>query len=205
MSPGRLLRGIDVSNYQPPDLAGLIRQYQAEHVVVRLSTESRQHRGIATAQLCSALDRGCTVSGYVWCYWDADPRQHVADALDVLTEAGLGPREVGVIWLDVEDTESLPLARCSVDEWLREAVATVEAAGYRPGIYTGQWFWQTRVRGDFSWLPLWAAQYDGIPTLESVTLFGGWNQEMLWGKQYSADEIDLDVFSELVIPCGGGL
>ena len=204
MSSGRLLRGIDVSNYQPPDLAGLIRQYHAEHVVVRLSTESQRHREIAWAQLLSALGNGCSVSGYVWCYWDLDPRQHVQDALGVLSEAGLGPNEVRMVWLDVEDTESLALSRCSVDEWLRQAVSVVEAAGYRVGIYTGQWFWQPRVRGDFSRLPLWAAQYDGIPTLESVRLFGGWTREMVWGKQYSGDEIDLDVFSELVIQ-GGGL
>ena len=195
----RLLRGIDVSNYQPPDLAGLIKQYQAEHVVVRLSTESQRHREVAWAQLRSALDRGCSVSGYVWCYWDLEPRGHVTDALAVLSEAGLGTSEVRMVWLDVEDTETLVLARCSVEEWLREAVSVLEAAGFMPGIYTAQWFWQTRVRGDFSRLPLWAAQYDGQPTLDSVRLFGGWTREMVWGKQYGADEIDLDVFSDAIL------
>ena len=204
MPPGGLIRGIDVSNYQPPDLAGLIQRYQAEHVVVRLSTESDRHREVARAQSRSALGNGCTVSGYVWCYWDLEPRGHVADALEVLREAGLGPGDLEMVWLDVEDLQSLPLARCSVEEWLQEAVSVIEAAGYKAGIYTGQWFWQPRVRGSFAHLPLWAAQYDGQPTLDSVRLFGGWTIEMVWGKQYSEDEIDLNVFSELVAR-GGGL
>ena len=199
------MRGIDVSNYQPADLAGVIRQYEAEHVVVRLSTESQRHRDIARAQLHSALGNGCTVSGYVWCYWDLEPRGHVADALEVLSEAGLGPRQVRMVWLDVEDTESLTLARYSIGEWLREAVRTVQESGYVAGIYTARWFWRQHARDvDCHHLPLWAAQYDGVPTLDSVQLFGGWDRQMVWGKQYSADEIDLDVFSELVIQ-GGGL
>lgn len=202
MTAGRLIRGIDVSNYQPTDLTALIRRYQAEHVVVRLSTESQRHREIARAQLRSAIANGCSVSGYVWCHWDADPRQHVRDALSVLRDAGLGSADVGVVWLDVEDTESLAQARCSLEEWLQEAVCAVQEAGYIAGVYTACWFWP-KVRGDFSHLPLWAAQYDGIPTLESVVLFGGWSREMVWGKQYQGEGIDLDVFSELVR--GGGL
>ena len=197
------MRGIDVSNYQPADLAGLIREYGVEHVVVRLSTESSWHREVAWAQLRSAIDNGCTVSGYIWCYWDVEPRQHVRDALDVIREAGLGPNDVRMVWLDVEDTNAL--YRTSLQYWLDEAVRAVEEAGYRAGIYTAAWFWDHYAGNvDFSRLPLWAAQYDGQPTLDSVRLFGGWTIEMVWGKQYSADEIDLNVFSELVAR-GGGL
>jgi len=51
-------------------------------------------------------------------------------------------------------------------------------------------------------LPLWAAQWDGIPTLESVHLFGGWTKA--FAKQYGqstggcahAKAFDLNVLTE---------
>jgi len=196
----RLVRGIDVSNYQPADLTELIHRYQAEHIVVRLSTESQRHREIAITQLHSAVANGCTVSGYIWCYWDLDAAAHISAALDVADEAGV---PLVMVWLDAEDTESANHQR--IVTWLHEATVLVEQRGQRCGIYTARWFWDSYVRSEeFAHLPLWAAQYDNEPTLESVQLFGGWSREMLRGKQYSADEIDLNVFSELVAR-GGGL
>jgi len=52
-------------------------------------------------------------------------------------------------------------------------------------------------------LPLWAAQWDGVPTLGSVTAFmGGWTK--VFAKQYGASSrgcapagaFDLNVFTE---------
>ncbi len=188
------MRGIDVSNYQPADLTELIARYQAEHVAVRLSTESDKHREIAIAQLRSVAANGCTVSGYIWCYWNQKPWSHIADALSIIQEA---QAPVQMIWLDVEDEAGAE--RGLIRDWLNAALDEVAKRGYSAGIYTGQWFWAVYGAGDsYSHVPLWTAQYDGVPDLDSVKLFGGWARELVWGKQYGADEIDLDVF--LVVP-----
>ncbi len=154
-------------------------------------------------QLHTAIAAGCTVSGYIWCYWDLAPIAHVRDALKVLEMAKLTPADVGMIWLDVEDTRTWPRRWLSGSQWLRDAIWAVKSAGYRPGIYTGKWFWDGYMKANFSEYPLWAAQYDGIPDLESVILFGGWTRERLWGKQYSSEGVDQNVFRPEVLPGGG--
>jgi hypothetical protein len=64
------------------------------------------------------------------------------------------------------------------------------ALGVQPGIYTGAWCW-TEGWEAFALLPLWAAQYDGIPDVDVFTPFGGWQTCAV--KQYSADGIDLNI------------
>ncbi len=192
------MRGIDVSNYQPADLTELIRVNKAEHVVVRLSTESQDHFDIAVAQLKSAKANGCSLSGYIWCYWDMSPEWLIASALDVLGAAGLGPPDVGTIWLDVEERGPATGSIALIWPWLNAAIKAVQDDGYRVGIYTGKWFWDAFMPGVavYGLLPLWVADYNNKPDLD-VALFGGWQR--CAGHQYSADGIDLDVFDESVV------
>lgn len=166
-------------------------RYQPRHVVVRLSTETTRHREIAVKQLRSAVANGCTTSGYIWCYFDEDPVRVVRESLHVVTAAAV---PISMVWLDVEDELSVANASMSVETWLWSALRALWPR--RVGIYTARWFWERHVREPFNFVPLWAAQYDHQPTLESVELFGGWPRELVWGHQYSADEIDLNVFDQ---------
>jgi GH25 family lysozyme M1 (1,4-beta-N-acetylmuramidase) len=156
---------------------------------VRLSTEGDEKRAIAEKQVDSALANVCTVSGYIWCYWDLIPESHIADALSVLN--GRKPK---MIWLDVEDPPS-----GNVVDWLRRAIKAVQSACYQAGIYTGPWWWNAHLPNitEFAHLPLWVADYNGKASLGDVELFGGWTKAA--GHQYAGHTIDLDVFDSGVI------
>lgn len=182
---------IDVSNYQGFNITDLILEHKPAHIVVRLSTESDQHREIARQQLSTARLMGCTVAGYIWAYWDLDAALHVADALSVAGDAPLTH-----VWLDCEDEADA--AKFTTIPWIRQAVAEIEGRGLRAGIYTGRYFWRDRV-GDateFNTLPLWLASYDGRPQLASNLLpFGGWTR--VAGHQWSGDP-DRSVFDPAI-------
>lgn len=187
---------IDVSNYQPADLGPLIAQHKPQHVVVRLSTESQHHVDIARQQLATALQAGCSVSGYVWAYFDLPPVEHTAHALSVADGFPLA-----LVWFDCED--DCPPGQ--LENWLSQAVDLTEQRGHRAGVYTSKGWWQGH--GDsqgFTRLPLWAAQPDGIASLDIVGLFGGWTAAA--GKQWSTTggTLDRDVFDSAVLtpdPC----
>lgn len=183
-----LVYAIDVSNWQGADIAPLIAQHEPQHVVVRLSTESQRHIDLARQQLATALQAGCTVSGYVWAYWHLSPTEHTEMALSVAHGFPLA-----MVWFDCEDD---PGGR--LDDWLSQAVDLAERRGHRCGVYARKSWWLAN--GDsrgFTRLPLWVAQYDGIPELDIVGLFGGWQRAA--GKQWSDSPIDRDVFDPAVL------
>lgn len=193
--------GIDVSSHQSRDLRTLIGTHRPAHVVVKLylpeESISQDH---SRAQIASALAAGCTVGGYVWCYRDENPRKTVRDAIGLARSAGA---ELPVLWLDCETYKVNGEIRDPGPDaaWLREAVAESRALGIRPGIYTGGWWWREFMDNsrEFAELPLWAAEYDGNPDVDDVTMFGGWTRAS--GKQYaerlpSGDGLDQNVFRD---------
>lgn len=185
--------GLDVSNWSG-DITQLLQTWHPFHVVVRLSTESQQHRDIARQQFEAALWDGATVSGYVWCDWSVSPEERTADALSVATGFPLT-----MVWFDAE--EGNPGGQ--VDDWLSRAVNLAERRGNRAGVYCNAGWW--RAQGDsqgFARLPLWLASWDNQPTLAGLDLPGGWTAAA--GHQYQGDP-DLSVFDEgvatLADPC----
>lgn len=193
--PG-LVRAIDVSSAQPQDLAGIIAAYKPAHVIVKLYLPWENiPQSYSRAQIASARAAGCSVGGYVWCYRSADPAQTVNAALDLAGSVGMG---LDVLWLDCETYEE---GGRVIDDgpdanWLEGAFAACRARGIQPGVYSGAW-WLPGYLGDLSVLagiPLWLAEYNGIADLDSVDLMRPLQREQLYGHQYAADGIDLDVF-----------
>lgn len=189
------VQAVDVSNFQP-DIRPWLEQWTAwgiEHVVVRLSTESLSHQQIAIDQLEVAHAVGLSCSGYIWCYFGMDPGACVAEALGLARGSGV---PLSFIWLDAED-EPGPVDPVA---WLRGAADEVRRKGYRVGIYSAAWWWSSRAGGSDGCadLPLWCAQYDNDPRLESVGLFGSWPRELVAGKQWTSDPIDRDTFARWV-------
>ena len=99
------------------------------------------------------------------------------------------------LWLDIEPPA--PSSPChgwdfSKDENLalaKEFVSAVKATGLKWGVYANgnQWtaMFPSRDSDVASDLPLWAVQFDGVPTIGSVdTFMGGWTTA--FAKQYGS-------------------
>lgn len=180
----------------------MIQKYQVSHVIVRMFTSDElPSKDISRAQVQSARDNGCTVGAYVWAYKSCDPRKTIREAVELAQECGV---DLKVLWIDCETyTEKDPKTGKYVVRdpgpdgvWLRAAVDECYTLGIQPGIYTGSWWWVGYMGNttEFWELPLWVgAQYDGVETLESVILFGGWEKATI--KQYLGDP-DLNVLQE---------
>jgi GH25 family lysozyme M1 (1,4-beta-N-acetylmuramidase) len=191
------VQAVDISNYQNDmdALMAMLVDWQIEHVVVRLSTESAYNRQIAIDQLRILYHAGFSVSGYIWCYFWAGPRLHTQDALNAADRAGV---PLSMVWFDCEDDDGADPV--TVPTWLNSAVQAVQASGRRAGIYTGRYWWRTKAGDteDLSNLPLWLASYDANPSLQSPLMpFAGWTE--LAGKQYWDKPLDRDVFSSSVV------
>jgi hypothetical protein len=170
----------------------LIAKYQPDHVVVKLyQTIESIPQNYSRDQIASAQAAGCTVAGYVWLYADSDPRAQIRDVVALAKSCGL----TGVLWIDVEPyiDHTIP----TVDQ-VSEALDECRVLGVKAGIYSGEWVFEQCFPGITSLaqvgIPIWVAEYNGVSDLLTVTAFGGWRQEMIWGHQYSADTIDLNVF-----------
>lgn len=179
-----LVYSLDVSNWSG-EIGDLIAAHKPSLVIVRLSTESAQHREIARQQLTTARVAGCMVGGYIWASWDVQPELRTADALRVADGFDLQ-----LVALDCEEGEP---GQARLEDWLSRAVAQVESQGQRAWVYARKDWW--RRQGDstgFARLPLWAVQWDGIPDLDIVGVFGGWSKAS--GKQWSGGDVDRNVF-----------
>lgn len=198
-----IIHGIDVSNYQPRDLSGIIAEHRPGHVVVRMFLpEERPPQEHSMDQIKSARSNGCSVGTYVWAYRSLDPRKTVRDAIDLARRCELEPP---VLWIDCETyVEGGEVRDAGPDaEWLRTAVDECRVLGVQPGIYTGAWWWRQYMSNsaEFADLPLWTATYDEVADLGKVALFGGWTRA--GGKQYSEQlpdgrSLDRNVFLEEV-------
>lgn len=181
----------------------MIHQFGLEHVVVRMyQPGERPPRQHSLDQVRSARKSGAGVGAYCWPYEDIMPILSVRNVLSLMRRARLWTK---VLWFDVEE------GAVTDEDWLLAAFdrCLSEPGGPIPGIYTRRGFWVTYLRNTerFSRFPLWAADYNNIPDLDSVELFGGWSREMLWGHQYAVVDVpgrpgfklDLDVFSSEVV------
>jgi GH25 family lysozyme M1 (1,4-beta-N-acetylmuramidase) len=156
------------------------------HVIV-----GTQEIGIARQQMEMAIEHGMTVDAYVYLMWDRDMRRQVEDAL-----AFARSYPVGMLWLDIEQ-DPAGLGREALEDRIQTAA---EACGDFPcGVYTGGWWWNAHMASSriVEDLPLWYANYDGDPSIETYPSqrVGTWASP--WGKQYAGDldlcGIDVDL------------
>jgi len=183
----------DVSNFQAADLSGLDLA-GVGHLCVRLSTEDTAKRKVAVQQLQTARARGYSASGYLQPtkMTETDPVAQAKKAMAILGAAGV---RLTCVWVACDSDPGTG----SVGGWLGAvAVQIGYTFGYRVGIYTRKLWWDQYgpATGDFKDFPLWVAQWDEDPHLETVELFGAWT--MAHGKQFSdsGGKLDRDVFLE---------
>ncbi|MBI2934660.1 MAG: hypothetical protein HYY29_03715 [Chloroflexi bacterium] len=190
---------MDVANYQPLDLSGLIDQHQIEHVIVRAYLPwEKPSNEIAKTQIESARANGCTVGLYVWAYRANDPRETIKAAKAAMDSLSVK----GILWVDCEtyingeDQDLGPNA-----DWLRAAGEEATAQGVTLGIYSSRYWLTSFLPGyaEFGDWWLWLADYNNIVDLDSIEIPMGWNRGQLLGHQYSDKPIDLNVFDRRAI------
>ncbi|GAM21124.1 hypothetical protein SAMD00019534_042990, partial [Acytostelium subglobosum LB1] len=94
----------------------------------------------------------------------------------------------GMIWFDIEG----PGTYWSDDQGANQAffndmVSGAQQAGVNVGVYTSSSQWEP-IMGDWSGgasFPLWYAHYDGSPSFDDFSPFGGWSTPAI--KQYNGD------------------
>lgn len=193
--------GIDISNYQGEVTQSLTDCWKASgigHVFVRGSLETADKTALAQRQMAAIQAAGIPFSVYVWMYSSWGPMETIDAALAAFDS-------YGAIAYAIDCEEQADIGNVAQNtEWIRSAVAELQAENKLAVIYTGAWWWNdNRYMGGstaFASLPLWNADYDGVPDLSEWTPYGGWTG--LIGKQYSdsttvcGEVVDLDVFDE---------
>lgn len=197
-APPALVQTMDVASYQPIDLTELIQQNSIKHVIVRayLPWEriSQEH---TRAQVASAIANGCSVDLYCWAYSSNTPEGTVIEALKVAESCELGLLR---LWFDCETytANGVVVDRGPTAEWIQKARLECGANGIEFCVYTGVWWLRDYLPNYAEVLqgvPLWLAEYNHTPDLDSVALLEDIDRSMLVGHQYSADGIDLSVFN----------
>lgn len=170
---------IDCSNYTTGFNAQALAGAGVRRAVVQLVNERvLTHR----EQIPALLGAGIEVEAYVYQWFSGGPsfiRHRMNWALD---ELAFYP-DVRRVWLDCEqsgaDDPPYAIGEDATD-MIRLAASLAAERGYEVGIYTAAWWWPNYVYGDFSHLPLWLAQYDGLQDVDCG--IGNWRAEM---KQYA--------------------
>ncbi len=171
---------LDVSNYTGYLDIKTLHNIPQTDLCVRLSTETSQKRDIAIRQLQAGAAANKRLHGYGWAYWDADPVRSVNNWLRV---AHLAEVTLHKLWVDCEDTIVEPVKTAL---WIRKAVEELDIKRQPCGIYTRRDWWDNiAAYVNLSSYSLWTAQYDGIPSLHNVVLYGGW--KAVYAKQFTGE------------------
>ncbi len=207
--------GIDVSSYNGKIDWKRVHEAGCGYAVIKIT-----RRDNTPDARFSDNRRGCTEAGILWGVYryayEATRQQaeRAAKAVIRLLDGAKAPKGT-FVWWDMED-ESIEPHLQQEREHLRESVLAaqrlVQAAGYRFGIYTGLWWYQSIIRPMEIDCPYWIARY---PSRRAIP-FGTPPEERyrpqvrgtLWGWQYSSagqvpgisHSTDLDV----IYPLSGG-
>ncbi len=188
--------GIDISNYNPNVDVDWFRARIDEgytDFVIRVGNESRFHVDTAIYQMRAAHEAGGRVSVYYWGYWQFDPVAYLSELVDITRSAGV---PIFMSTIDAEDGDRYGAQ--NIANWLDAAFAFLQEQGFwRQSLYTGQWWWEgnMHISGRCTHIPLWYSYYDRWPYIEwQVQSFGGWEDNMVIGKQFRGDPLDLNVF-----------
>ncbi|CAG8732115.1 17662_t:CDS:2, partial [Racocetra fulgida] len=108
------------------------------------------------------------------------PQQQVNELVNLINKNKIIVRTA---WLDVEvdkNSGNWNLGPAKNKEILKEFYAAWKSTGWKFGIYSSQYQWET-ITGNRDWvldssLPLWYSIYDNDPRLNNYRPFGGWTQ-----------------------------
>lgn len=156
------MKGIDISNYQAGLDLTCAKSAGIEFAICKLS-EGRTYKDrqfdtfYQQAQLC-----GLPLGAYVYSH-ATSPDAAVAEANTALLLLGGRGLPLG-IFMDVETNAQMELPKIQLKQTVMAFCQTVEAAGYRSGIYGSEYnLWARIDPADFPDSLIWAAHYGKRP------------------------------------------
>ena len=185
------MKGLDIS-FAKPSLDWWQRRHAEGYRVAFICLWTGGYAGnagikaVAETNLRNARLAGIEVGGYA----NASPPTWwplATQVMETRNNAGAEWATLKRVAIDVE-IPGITLAR------VEELADALQAEGKDAGVlYTARWFWRGHMANSQNprWLrwKLWAAQYDGLETMDNLTMFGPWPDVV--GKQY-AGTVQLD-------------
>jgi hypothetical protein len=186
--------GLDISHWTewntgPIEAAEIesMRAHNVERVVVSIAYHDIARRQI---EAIHAAMPDVEIQTYRYYYWDRWGTALTEDEAFIAAMRRDG-YDLQFHWIDIEDNS---VAR-QVAENVRDLRAMIDFwAGKCPtGIYTAKWVWDSTMPGvtEFSYMPLWYADWDWQEKLELDAPFGGWTVGAM--RQTSGDFVMDDV------------
>lgn len=196
-----LLWVIDVSNFQPRDLSGIIAEHRPQGGIVRLNVPAWEPipDGITQDQVQSFRSHGLPVNVYGFARSDIDPIRCFNAWIDLCARMALVSAR---LWIDCEiitDRYGNVLDHGPDAAWLRKVRDHARALETPIGLYTGKWWVDDHFPGgwgafrEFNDLPAWVSEYDITPGLENVNRVWRDYGFRVIGHQWSGDPIDRSV------------
>lgn len=182
--------GVDVSNYQHPNGAGInwnsVKASGAAFAFVKLSEGSSYTNPYGKGDLAGARAAGLRATGYHFGRPRLPLSTATSDAQRFASQVG-NAKVPGALppVLDIEANGGLSAA--NVTAWTKQFLSTLEAAtGRTPMIYSGPWFWRGYMGNPtgFSRYPVWIADYN--PSATGPSLFGDFSFSTVWQYTDSA-------------------
>lgn len=187
--------GIDISNYQSltPARARDLAAGGVQLVIVRASHERQALIDTARAQMAMVVEAGMALHAYGWVYFTEDAASTAQYWRDIYAD-----QPIGRFWIDCEETQYVKDPGVN-RLWLSRALAVLQET-WPVGIYSGRWWWEPYMGNTpaFASLPLWDADYTGVPTLTPpYPLYGGWTRRAIHqydgrGSLAGISPLDLD-------------
>lgn len=155
----KIWKGIDVSDCQGKIDHARVAAAGCEFVIQRSTRKSGKPDNFFAANLEGFRKYGIPISVYKYMY-GTTPQAAIAEAQQVIALLKQHGLEC-IVWWDVEDPSLKAIGSARLTSCIQAARETIEAAGYRFGIYSGAyvrsegWFNFNR----FSAVPMWGARY----------------------------------------------
>jgi hypothetical protein len=202
------MHAVDISNYTTALTAERLASWKTDHdiglVIVQSLNQADFPQSDTAGQVALCQEAGLPVDIYVYPFFANGPNDAARRLRGVV---GLSVRRV---WLDVEDVDgsseawSAEQRANAVARWLVDCDAFPTTGTSPAGIYTGQWYWNSYMRGitRFASRSLWDADYDGVDNVAyGWEPYGGWVERAV--KQYrgtttldGVGNVDLSVLSD---------
>lgn len=155
-------RGVDLSSYQRGLAVRTLKEHGFRFAILKVS-DGRTLKDPLFAAFCAEAE-GLPLGAYAYCY-AATPQRAVEEANAALDAIAGRPLPLGV-YMDVETPEQMRLGAAQLEDTVRAFCQTVEAAGYRSGIYGSELvLWAHLDAARFPQSMIWVASWGRQPRM----------------------------------------